>query len=65
VSYSSLKEQLDSKNMFNKLEPKYTHNIPTILEVPYNYKIYKQSYTPDGKPVKKIQVAGRDTYIVG
>lgn len=64
VSYSSAKEQLLSKKLYENLDNKYKINEPTILEIPYNYKIYKQTITPNGKAVKKITVAGRDTYIL-
>jgi formamidopyrimidine-DNA glycosylase len=64
VAYSCLIEQLRNSNIEKILPDEYKENIPDILEVPYEYKIYKRNYTSDGKKVKKIKVSGRDTYYV-
>lgn len=39
-------------------------NMPNVVEVPYNYKIYGRKTTDNGKPIKKIKIDGRDTYVV-
>jgi formamidopyrimidine-DNA glycosylase len=67
VGYSNLIEMLsDSKISLKYLDPAKLINNPANsgkkLEIPYNYKIYRQDKTPDGKKVYKIKVAGRDTY---
>lgn len=38
--------------------------MPKLLEVPYQYKIYKRKTTIDGKTIKIIKIGGRDTYYV-
>jgi formamidopyrimidine-DNA glycosylase len=64
VAYSCLIEQLKNSNIENLL-PEYNKiYMPKILEVPYEYKIYKREYTNDGKEVNKTKVGGRDTYFV-
>jgi formamidopyrimidine-DNA glycosylase len=64
VGYSNLIEQLRNIDLENKL-PEYNKiNMPKLLEVPYEYKIYKRKTTIDDKAVKIIKVGGRDTYYV-
>ncbi len=64
VGYSNLIEQLRNIDLENKL-PEYNKiNMPKLLEVPYQYKIYKRKTTIDGKTIKIIKIGGRDTYYV-
>jgi len=62
VGYSNLIEQLRNINLENKLQEHNKINMPSLLEVPYEYKIYKRKTTLDGKIVKITKVGGRDTY---
>ena len=64
VGYSNLIEQLRNINLENKLQEHNKINMPSQLEVPYEYKIYKRNTTKDGKIVKITKVGGRDTYYV-
>ena len=64
VAYSCLMEQLRNSKIENLLSNKNIMNKPEILEIPYEYKIYKRKLTDDGKRVKITKVGGRDTYYV-
>jgi len=67
VAYSSLYEQLKQmkiKKDFEDNYKRYNINKPEIIEVPYKFRIYGREKTEDNKKVKKIKVAGRDSYIV-
>lgn len=64
VAYSNLIEQLRNINLEHKLLNENKLNMPNILEVPYEYKIYKRKITLDGKQVKMTKIGGRDTYYV-
>lgn len=64
VAYSNLIEQLRKINLEDKLLNENKVNMPNILEVPYEYKIYKRLITLDGKQVKMTKIGGRDTYYV-
>lgn len=62
VYFSNLIEQLNDYNLtvnnfIKQLLPKY-------LEVPYNFKVYKQEMDPNGYKVKSKIIAGRNTYYV-
>lgn len=62
VSFSNLIEQmidygLQIPSSIKKLEPKY-------LEVPYQFKVYKMDFDPNGFKVKTEIIAGRNTYYV-
>ena len=64
VAYSCLIEQLKHSDVDKFLAPEYKISIPTNIEIPYNYRIYGRDTTIDGKLIKKVKVAGRDTYFV-
>jgi formamidopyrimidine-DNA glycosylase len=67
VAYSSLMEQLKSKRLereYKERYERYEKNRPEKIEIPYRYRIYGREKTDDGKRVKKIKVAGRDSYVV-
>ena len=64
VGYSNLVEMLE-KSKIEKYLPKSKSVLkPSKLEIPYQYKIYGQTKTADGKKVLKIKVGGRDTYCI-
>ncbi len=64
VSYSSLIEMLRDSKAEKYLEKSKRINEPHKLEIPYQFKVYAQKKTPDGKEVFKVKVAGRDSYCV-
>ncbi len=64
VAYSSLIEMLRDSNAEKYLDKSKRINEPKKLEVPYQYKVYAQEKTSDGKEVFKIKVAGRDSYCI-
>jgi formamidopyrimidine-DNA glycosylase len=67
VAYSSLYEQLEErkiKNDFIENYKRYNVNKPEKIEVPYKFRIYGRERTEDNKKIKKIKVAGRDSYII-
>lgn len=65
VAYSNLIEMLSASKIQKFLDVNKKTNIQLIkLEIPYKYKIYGRTYTETGEKVKKIKVAGRDTYCI-
>lgn len=64
VAYSNLIEMLRDSKAEKYLDKFKRINEPTKLEIPYQYKIYAQEKTADGKEVFKIKVAGRDSYCI-
>jgi formamidopyrimidine-DNA glycosylase len=64
ISYSTLIELLEFKNLKNILNKEITDLIPKKIEVPYVFKVYSRETTIDGKKVYKIKVAGRDSYCI-
>ena len=67
VAYSSLMEQLKSKRIegeYKERYDRYERNRPEKIEIPYKFRIYGREKTDDGKRVKKIKVAGRDSYVL-
>lgn len=64
VAYSCLIEQLRNSKIEKLLPENNKLNLPEIIEVPYEYRIYKRNTTEDGKKVKITKVGGRDTYYV-
>ncbi len=64
VAYSTLMELLDNQNLTKLLNKEIKNLMPTVLEIPYIYKIYSRDTTIDGKKVYKIKVAGRDSYCI-
>ena len=64
VAYSSLIEMLRDSKAEKYLNKSKRINEPVKLEIPYQYKVYAQEKTPDGKEVFKIKVAGRDSYCI-
>ena len=64
VAYSHLIEQLKNSGLEKYLPEGNKINMPVVLEIPYKYKIYRRTFTDDGKRVKNIKVGGRDTYCI-
>lgn len=64
VAYSNLMEMLSNSKITKYLDKSKQKNLPTKLEIPYEYKIYGRETTSDGKKVFKIKVGGRDSYCI-
>ncbi len=64
VAYSSLIEMLRDSKAEKYLDKNKRTFEPKKIEVPYQFRIYSQEKTSDGKPVIKIKVAGRDSYCI-
>lgn len=63
VAYSSLLTCLNEMNLESYIEKKYEFHKPSILEIPYELKIYNKKKIGD-KIVKNAVIAGRNTFYV-
>lgn len=62
VAYSNLVQLLKSKKILSKLNSSYKFNMPSKLQIPYEFYIYDREFTNDNQKVYKIKVGGRDTF---
>jgi len=62
VSYSKLMTHLSDSGITKNLPKNRKTNEPKKLEIPYEFKVYNQKETNNGKKVMKVTIGGRDSY---